>query len=84
MLLVLLTVRITFSLIHGCRRRMSHVIVVAVGSVKLLLASSSSSSLFLSHSHPIFPSVSHPLKRSFLLLLAAVMIVMFKRLLLIN
>lgn len=57
-LLFLLAVRITFSLIHGCRCRMSHVIVVAVGSVKLLLPSSSS--LFLSHFHPIFPSVSHP------------------------
>lgn len=57
-LLFLLAVRITFSLIHGCRCRMSHVIVVAVGSVKLLLPSSSS--LFLSHFHPIFPSVSYP------------------------
>lgn len=44
-LLFLLTVRITFGLIHGCRCRMSHVIVVAVGSVKFLLPSPRSSSL---------------------------------------
>lgn len=34
--LVLLTVGVAFSLIHGCRCSVSHVIAVALGSVQLL------------------------------------------------
>lgn len=63
---------ITFSLIHGSRWRMSHVIVVAVGSVQLLLPSSSS------QFHHFFSFSITSSQPSFLLLLAAFRVVVVR------